>query len=488
MDYDLKIIKEKYGERMMHLCRQLFPTILETEGLLSSLLLKTFEPSRLLYDDIMEENFIDGLDDSQNSVEWFKNFIFDLFQKKDLEVKDVEKSPKQLLEEVGYLLFECKSEADIQKFKKYYALGEELCTFNGGRLDKCHVFFAIKKNIDEIKRENFLNPDRQDEYGTSIISIQFSRGTTNTLSIKNRYNHTVYNCDSTFSNNLENIIEGLTKSFEREYKLNIIQNFSDGFALKNYVKANDGKYYPYNYEINNVYYCPNNIIIDNFEVKKFPKERYIVLDYFIIDLSTKKIRLYDKSINDSFLDALWNINIINVIKKTNNKEIELVTRSGQKIIIEINNRNQIVTYKNEYLVTVRDNFLQYNRYMQKLYLPKLKKTGNNFLRNNEGRYANRINSTLPSLTKVGSNIVESLDLPSLKVASKWSGYQYGNVKAPIFDKCPLDKDSFLIVGIRKAEKNITKLIKELISLAYKLQYERKRKKYERLSNTPTKKQ
>ena len=35
---DLKFIKKKYGEVMMHLCRKIFPTILETEGLLPKLL------------------------------------------------------------------------------------------------------------------------------------------------------------------------------------------------------------------------------------------------------------------------------------------------------------------------------------------------------------------------------------------------------------------------------------------------------------------
>ena len=82
-------------------------------------------------------------------------------------------------------MYECKTESDIQEFRKYYAPGEELCTFNGGRLNRCHVFFAVKKNVDQITRTNFLNPQRQDEYGTSVISIQFTRGKPNILSIKN---------------------------------------------------------------------------------------------------------------------------------------------------------------------------------------------------------------------------------------------------------------------------------------------------------------
>ena len=87
--------------------------------------------------------------------------------------------------EAGYVLVECYNEEDIQKFRKYYAPGEELCTFKGGRLNSCRVFFAVKKNVLDIKREDFKKPKREDEYGTSVISIQFTKDETNTLSIKN---------------------------------------------------------------------------------------------------------------------------------------------------------------------------------------------------------------------------------------------------------------------------------------------------------------
>ena len=151
---------------------------------------------------------------------------------------------------------------------------------------------AVKKNVDEIKREDFKNPKRQDDYGTSVISIQFSRGASNTLSIKNRYNHTVENPDATFSNNLDNIILGLTDSFEQEYGYNLSHNRS-GFEIPGYVNVK-GKYYKYNYELDNIYYCPNNLIIDNFEVIRDYQqmERYIVFDYAIIDLQEKKVLLH----------------------------------------------------------------------------------------------------------------------------------------------------------------------------------------------------
>ena len=287
MNSDLKIIKKKYGEKMMHYCREEFSTILEKEGLLSSLLLSHFNESHILYDDIVNDGILND----------FKNYIYSLIDVENNVKLIVEKTPYELLSEAGYYLYECKTEEDIQSFKKYYSKGEELCTFKGNRLESNYVFFAVKKDVDKIKREDFLKPRRQDLYGTSVISIQFTRSKPCTLSIKNRYNHTVNNPDATFSNNLDNIIPGLTESFKKYYGFSL-KNSNVDFEIENYVQANDGKYYKYNYEIDNVYYCPDNIIIYNFEVEKYDKERYIVFDYFFLDLKSKEITA---DFDDSFI-------------------------------------------------------------------------------------------------------------------------------------------------------------------------------------------
>ena len=56
MNEDLKIIKKKYGEDMMHLCRDLFPTLLEKRGLLPQILLNNFHENHYLSKDIVENN------------------------------------------------------------------------------------------------------------------------------------------------------------------------------------------------------------------------------------------------------------------------------------------------------------------------------------------------------------------------------------------------------------------------------------------------
>ena len=373
MNQDLKIIKKKYGEKMMKLCRELFPTILEKEGLLSQLMLEHFEPSHILYDDIVSNELKDG----------FKNYIYSLINV-EKKKKIITKSPKELLDEVGYDLFECHTKKEIQSFRTYYQKDEELCTFNGNRLERCYVFFAVKKDVDNIKREDFKNPKREDLYGTSVISIQFTKDKSHMLSIKNRYNHTVDNPDATFHNNLDNIIEGLTESFSREYGMTQA-NSSNNFEIPNYVRASDGKYYKYNYEINNIhnniYYCTNNVIIDNFEAKKLEHNK-LLLDYFVLDLQNMNISFYDDKILDCFLDGLKNIEQIQIIKELEGKK-NIIKTNQEDIIIKIDNENKIIEYQNNNIKKIENNFLKYNKSLSQINISNVIEIGDFFLHHNE---------------------------------------------------------------------------------------------------------
>ena len=372
---DEKRIRKLYGEKMWHLCRSLFATILDTKGLLSSLLEKSFYPSRFLYEDIVNNHL----------EEEFKDFIYSFVDVEKNEIV-VNKTAQQLMDEAGYILYECKSEGDIQSFRKYYEKNETLCTIeNGGRLNRCHVFFAVKKNVDTIKRQDFTHPKREDEYGTSVISIQFTRGKTNTLSIKNRYNHTVNNPDATFHNNLEDIIPGLTHAFERDYNININQN-NNRFNITdyNYVKANDGKYYKYNYEVDNTYFGPDNIVISNFELQTsfLQKEKYLVFDYFILDLVNKKIVKIAQH-NDSFCDLLTNIKKIDIRNDGDIKNVIITSNNGEEQAIRLDKYNRIISYENDYVKRIGDRFLYFNYSMLEIKIPNVIKIGDDFLYQNE---------------------------------------------------------------------------------------------------------
>ena len=382
---DLKLIKQYYGEEMMHLCRELFPTILEQEGVLYNVIDTHFAHYRFLAHDIIKNNLKYA----------FKDYIYNLIDIKK-ELKKSKKSAKELLKEEGYELFECRTEEEIQAFKKYYEEDERLCTFKGDRLNTNYVFFAVRKNAEKLKRTDFNDPRREDEYGTSVISIQFTRGKINNLSIKNRYNHKVKNPDATFCNNLENIKEGLTKAFEKDYELNINQNNSFNFELPNYVKASDLKYYKYNYEIDNVYYGPNNIIIDNFNVVKkyLQKEKYLIIDYFILDLVNKKIMLHKDHDQDEYgslyeiFDSFTNLGcdidniIINKDSKTKEKIITIKSNNKEDIIIKIDRNNNIIEYKNSNLKIIEDDFLYYNEKLKFISIPNVEIIKSNFLYHN----------------------------------------------------------------------------------------------------------
>ena len=440
---ELKQIKKIYGEDMMHLCRELFPDILENEGKLLRILNNNIAPTRSFAKDVIDNNLKSS----------FRNWINSLLNEAEIELLDTNKTPFELMEEAGYTLYECKSEEDIQSFRHFYSRegrgetpiyipgtkptphkGEELCTFSGDRLERCFVFFAIKKNVDEIKREDFYEPKREDEYGTSVISIQFSKDCANVLSIKNRYNHTVENPDATFGNNLENIIPGLTNSFEKYYGFDIEQCIEEtGYFLQsdlNYVRAKDGKYYRYNLEMDNIYYCENNIIIKNGNIIRDyanNKERYLLVEQVVIDLKEKKAIfpcptfLFKK---DSFVESINNvgeIKNIEVVKKGDNRIINIKYDKDRIVKIEIDKNNAIIGYVNDHIKKIGDFFLPFNKKMKYISLNNCEKIGQDFLDYNK----NLIELSLPTVKRIEkeflnqNNSLLSLYLPEVEVIGSY---------------------------------------------------------------------
>jgi len=407
MKDDLKIIKKKYGEEMMHLCRRLFNTILdESPGTLSTILLETFIPNHDLYQDIIINNL---------EIR-FKNYIYNIYEQlkknKKVEKRFVE-DPVTLMKKAGYILFECETEEEIQAFRRFYAKGEELCTFTcGNRLDSCYVYFAIREDVKEFTREDFPNPEREDRYGTSVISIQFTRDDSHTLSIKNRYNHTVKNPDATFSNNLDNIIPGLTQSFEDYYGMEQSYAGYGDFDIYEYIRANDGKFYKYNYEIDNVYYCPNNIVIDNFQVKKYSFEKYLVMDYFILDLVNKK---FINNVEDSFPETIGNIKSINIKNIDSQKIVTITSETREDFIIVLDKYNQIVELINHNIKEIGDNFLHFNDTLKVIDIKNTTKIGNNFM-----AFNNKIKSiSLPNVEVIGDDFIifsriTDINIPNVK--------------------------------------------------------------------------
>ena len=414
---DYEIIKDNYGEAFAKFCREYFSTILITPGLLSRILLDNFADNHWLLDDIVKNK----------KVEEFKNFIFytyfDYINKQELEdaPKHIVETPEVLMEKAGYILYKCETKEDIDRFKKYYKSGEELCTFRDeDRLDDWVVYFAVKKNVEEIRREDFTNPKRQDAYGTSVISIQFTRGENSIISIKNRYNHTVQDPDATFSNDLENIYPGLTESFEVHHGISFMKG-SKYLDLGGYVLASDGKRYPYNYEVANIYFCPNNIIIRNGEVIKLDKSRYEMFDYFIFDKVEKKfIKLH--GVNDSFTDGVENVQKIETFVDKNTKErtlkitfIDSETNETKYFIVTTNERGQMVRADVENCISSSAPYLRESKELSSLRAPNI-----TYLPNDSIKHAKLKVLSLESVEEIDSycftmtKYLEEINCPNLR--------------------------------------------------------------------------
>lgn len=388
-ELELRKIKDVYGEDLMHICRRELPMVLSTPGKLFSILSRHLAPTKSLAN-LIKGSYVN------NFVEW----ILSIANNTVYDPVIVDKTPYELMDEAGYKLYRCETYEDILAFKHYYYqkytekdnINEVLCTFNDSKRINSHiVFFAVKKNVDEIKRENFAHPERQDAYGTSVISIQFTKTAGSRVSIKNRYNHTVPNPDVTFDNDLENIIPGLTKSFEIECHIRIQppNKNTKFFECVNYVSSSSEKFYLCNYELGDTICCENNILIREGKVDKtyaLNKERYIVMDQYLVDLKDKTISVVDGD-DDSFVQSIKDVGKIKRIetgKNNGNKIIRIIYENEdneyKKIVnIEINKSNSIIGYENNYVTNIGRNFFSKNRNVRYVSLNNVVNIDDNFL-------------------------------------------------------------------------------------------------------------
>ena len=409
---ELKNIKKIYGEKFSHLCRSLFPTILENEGKLTSILLSNFAPTHYLYEELKNNNMFDD----------FRKYIFTFVDNEDAKMIESDETPFKLLDKAGYILFpECLSEDEMMSYQKYYKPNEKLCSFNGKRLSSCRVWFAVKKSVKEIKRESFKVPSRQDEYGTSVLSFQFTKGDYSVLSIKNRYNHSVLNPDATFGNNLDNIIPGLTYSFIHTFGINLRQEKIENFTLPNFVKAKNGKFYKYNLYINDIYYCENNIIIKKGNVIQIDKSSNFLIDYFVLNCNEKTLKLYDENFNDSFVSTIGKIDKITVEKLENHNKKIIIDSNKKQIFITINQFNEIIGYKNEHIRKIDNKFLLYNYALTNIEIPNVVNIGDSFMLSNI--IIKSIN--LPNVIEIGSSFLKynlemtDINLPKVKLIGNY---------------------------------------------------------------------
>ena len=202
-----------------------------------------------------------------------------------IEEHAVHQDPIKLLDMAGYDAYIADTLEKQNAIKKYYASGEELCTFRDpDRFKKYYIINAVRKDVDKINRES--TPTRDGEYGTSVISIQVLK-TGGFISIKNRYNHTVNNPDNTLNSNPDNIIPGLADAIKHHFNADFSSRRVQLYG--NYTLI-DKQIYHYKGERNNIYWSENSYVKDGHIVDIDKGSQIMLGDGLLLDLKQKKVR------------------------------------------------------------------------------------------------------------------------------------------------------------------------------------------------------
>ena len=212
-------------------------------------------------------------------------FLEGLKIKKERAVK-TKKNPFQLLYEAGYNAFYADTLEKQNAIKPYFEEDEFLCTFHDlKRYQEYHIIHAVRHGAEKLKRADFRGVEkREDEYGTSVISIQILKEG-GFISIKNRYNHSVENPDNTFASNPDNIIKGLSYSLRKYFGVDFKSNearLADDYTFQN------GCIYKFIDEIDNVYYG-EDFYLKNGVVYPVNKDYQLMSNEFLIDFKEKTI-------------------------------------------------------------------------------------------------------------------------------------------------------------------------------------------------------
>lgn len=364
--------------------------------------------------------------------------IREIYKTQNTSEYQTNKTPLELLHDAGYDAFVVTTEKQKNSIKKYYRPGEELCTFGDPMRHKnYYMIHAVKRDADKIKPSD--NPERQDEYGTSVISIQIAK-TGGFISIKNRYNHTVNNPDATFNNNPDNIIYGLSNSLKKYF--NVDFNTTENPLPDNYRIVNDQFVY-YNYEIENTYFGQDYYFSGSM-ITKLNTSYEVMLDYFILDTRTGEIQKVvggQVSTHQILQDLLKNKKI-SIRTNPNNKHERMIFANDVHVLsVE---KGTITELNLSDIKHIDNGFLFYNQNLRRLYAPKLESVGNSFLCANKGlseldlpalqevdynflgcnQNISKFNA--PHLEKTASRFLRNntelkeLDLPSLKILGEHS--------------------------------------------------------------------
>ena len=150
---------------------------------------------------------------------------------------------------------------------------------------------------------------------------------------------------------------------------------------------NDNKFYRYNLIIDDYVFCENNIYLEKGE-PKFEyfnnKERYILMDKYVVDRLEKKITLFNGEM-DSFTKSISDLGLIKNIDLFKNRDNRLLVVNfinGSNLSIRIDENNNIIEYNNNYVTKIGNDVLKDNKTIRRISLTSVEDIGNDFLLNN----------------------------------------------------------------------------------------------------------
>ncbi len=339
------------------------------------------------------------------------------------QMSNSNQTPYELLKKAGYNAFYADTYKKQNSIAPYFLEREKLCTFRDkNRYKNYYIIHCIKEGAEKLKRADFIHPEREDAYGTSVISIQIAKSG-GFIKILNRYNHSVSFPDNTFNSNPDNIIEGLTHALKKEFNVDFLvhQKMPPHFIFL------DEKLIKYNFELDGTYFGDGFHVSDG-HIHDFNKDNFLLIDHFLLDFKTKKVS--DLVIGpvdmDSFFDSYecQDDSFAQVLQKEVEGKILQVKKISKLEKALLADGVQILRTKESqlthlYLPTTRvlpNRFLNRNETLETFFAPHLRVMGNrSFERNREIKYL-----YLPRLQNIGdyflmyNNKLKYLNIPMVK--------------------------------------------------------------------------
>jgi len=298
VNINYEMYKKKLGESGAKLIREHYPEGLDSSEFLGFVLrkCKTRTNARNVLSNI--ENLL-----------YLKNSY--LNEDRNREEAEKEGDLEGILGEQGYEATVIGSVDELKAFKKSYAPGEVLCTYNSpeSRLRDYHIIILAKKGFKNMERGE--TPQREDDYSTSLLNVQVHKRHHN-VSIKSRYNHTVSNPDAVHSNNLERVAPGLTNAVERRLGIKIDHRNEED--LPDHLKLVGDHVISYWTERNNVY-VGEDVYVDNDDVHWIDPNQEVIADYFLINFREKTVKDLtgmDRSLLQEDLERAFKANKLDV--------------------------------------------------------------------------------------------------------------------------------------------------------------------------------